>query len=85
MKIEIYTKPNCSYCVHAKKFLQEKNIDYIEYKLNENFTREELLLKVPSAKTYPVILIDENFIGGFSDLKDKFEEKYMTTGEWNGA
>ena len=85
MKIEIYTKPNCSYCVHAKTFLQEKNIQYTEYKLNEDFTREELLNKVPVAKTYPVILIDNKYIGGFSDLKSSLLEKNMTTGEWNGA
>jgi len=85
MKIEIYTKPNCSYCVHAKKFLHENMIEYVEYKLGEDFSREDLLNKIPSAKTYPVILIDEKFIGGFSDLKAEFENKYMSTGEWNGA
>lgn len=81
MKIEIYTKPNCSYCVHAKKYLSENNIEYIEYKLNEDFTREELLKAVPIAKTYPVIIINGDYIGGFSDLKSGLLEKYRDTGE----
>lgn len=72
--IEVYSKTNCSYCSHARKILTENNIEYKEYKLDQDFTREELLSKFPGAKTYPVIIIDGNFIGGFSELKQRLEE-----------
>ena len=75
MKIEMYSKKNCSYCSSARKILSENNIEFTEYKLAEDFTREQLLEKVPLAKTYPVILVDDNFIGGFSDLKQLLENK----------
>ena len=75
MKIEMYSKKNCSYCYSARKILSENNIEFTEYKLTEDFTREQLLEKVPLAKTYPVILVDDNFIGGFSDLKQLLENK----------
>ena len=75
MKIEMYSKKNCSYCSSARKILSENNIEFTEYKLTEDFTREQLLEKVPLAKTYPVILVDNNFIGGFSDLKQLLEDK----------
>ena len=75
MKIEMYSKKNCSYCSSARKILSENNIEFTEYKLTEDFTREQLLEKVPLAKTYPVILVDDNFIGGFSDLKQLLEDK----------
>lgn len=75
MDIVIYSKTNCSYCSFAKNFLKEKNITYKEYKLNENFSKEDLLTKFPTAKTYPVITIDGTFIGGFVDLKKIIEDK----------
>lgn len=73
--IEIYTKPNCSYCVHAKKFMSDNLLEYVEYKLDKDFVRDEVLNKFPTAKTYPIIVIDGNYIGGFTDLKKIHEEK----------
>lgn len=75
MDIVMYSKINCSYCSFARKMLEEKNIKYTEYKLDKDFTKDELLAKVPTAKTYPVIIIDGEFIGGFSELKRMLEEK----------
>jgi glutaredoxin len=73
--IEIYTKPNCSYCVHAKKFMSDNLLEYVEYKLDKDFVRDDVLNKFPTAKTYPIIVIDGNYIGGFTDLKKIHEEK----------
>lgn len=74
MKIEIYSKKNCSYCFAARKFLNENNIEFTEYKLDEHFTRDELIKKIPEVKTYPAILVDDKFIGGFTQLKELLEE-----------
>lgn len=76
MDIVIYSKTNCSYCSFVRKILNENNIAYTEYKLDKDFTKDELLAKVPTAKTYPVIIIDGEFIGGFSDLKRILEDKH---------
>ena len=86
MKIEIYTKPNCSYCAHAKEFMKERNIAYTEYKLDIDFNRDLVLSKFPDAKTYPIIVVDDHYIGGFVDLKEKYNPtKLLDSGEWNGA
>ena len=74
--IEIYSKPNCSFCTRAKKLLENNNIQYIEHRLNVNFTREQLLEKFPSAKTYPVVVIDGFNIGGYTELKEQLERDY---------
>ena len=68
--IEIYSKPNCSFCDQAKMLLRMKNKDFIEYKLNEDFTREILLDKFPEAKTYPIIVVDGFNIGGYHQLQE---------------
>lgn len=85
-KIEMYSKTNCSYCAHARNFFKDNNISFSEYKLDTDFTREELTEKFPQAVTYPVIVINDKFIGGFVDLKEWYRnETYLYEGEWNGA
>jgi glutaredoxin 3 len=74
MAIEIYSKNNCSFCEQAKQILKIHGKDYIEYKLDEDFTREILLSKFPEAKTFPVIVMDGFNIGGFDQLKRHLTE-----------
>jgi glutaredoxin 3 len=71
MKVTIYTKNDCIYCTKAKMLLTNKNISYNEMKLNEDFSRENLLELFPSAKTFPVIVIDGFNIGGYTELERK--------------
>jgi glutaredoxin 3 len=79
MNVVIYTKENCSYCSRAKMLLVSKNIPYTELKLNENFTRENLLELFPSAKTFPVIVVDGFNIGGYSQLNEMLANKESDT------
>lgn len=67
--VTVYTKENCSFCTKAKMLLSSKGIHYNELKLNEDFTRENLLELFPSAKTFPVIVIDGFNIGGYNQLE----------------
>ena len=69
MNIILYTKENCAFCTKAKMLLSSKGINYTELKLNEDFSRENLLELYPSAKTFPVIVVDGFNIGGFTNLQ----------------
>lgn len=69
MKVEIYTKDNCSHCINAKQLLKHKNIEFTEFKIGVNSSVEELKARMPSAKTVPQIWIDDNYIGGNTELK----------------
>lgn len=75
MAIEIYSKNNCSHCEQAKNLLKMNGKNFIEYKLDEDFTREILLSKFPEAKTFPVVVIDGFNIGGFEQLKQQINEE----------
>lgn len=68
-RVTIYTKENCSYCIKAKMVLASKNIQYTELKLNEDFSKESLLELFPSARTFPVIVVDGFNIGGYEQLQ----------------
>jgi glutaredoxin 3 len=75
MAIEVYSKNNCSFCEQAKQILRTHGKDYVEYKLDEDFTREILLSKFPEAKSFPVIVVDGFNIGGFEQLKRHLTEE----------
>lgn len=74
----IWSKDNCPYCDHAKALLTSKGIVYEEKKVGDgpsyNYTREDLLKAVPTARTFPQIFLGEEHVGGFTDLQAKLKE-----------
>ena len=73
MKAIVWSKNQCPYCVQAKNLLESKGIDYEERNINENYTKEQLLEAVPTARTLPQIFIDDNYIGGFTELRQHLQ------------
>lgn len=70
----IWSKEACPFCDQAKALLALKGITYEERNIQQNWTREQLLEAVPTARTVPQIFIDERHIGGFNELKKYFDE-----------
>jgi thioredoxin reductase (NADPH) len=66
--IEVYTKPDCSYCNLTKTFLEGNSIPFKEYKIGADVTRDEVVAKFPNARTVPIILLDSEHIGGYNEL-----------------
>ena len=75
MHTVIYTKPDCPYCTAAKALMDINDIKYEERVLNFHFTREKLVEDFPTAKTFPVIVVDNFYIGGYNQLKTLVESK----------
>ena len=69
--IEIYSKPNCKFCVAAKALLNSKNIEFQEKTLDIDFSRDDIIAEFPLAKTFPVVVIDGKYIGGYEQLKTR--------------
>jgi|TARA_B100000902_G_scaffold384568_1_gene424893 glutaredoxin 3 len=78
MKIEIYSKPACPFCDKAlflaQQVVQESSHSYNKYMLDEDFTREELFEKFPTARTFPQITIDGESIGGYTEFEAFIKE-----------
>jgi glutaredoxin-related protein len=77
--IEIYSKPNCVFCERAKSFLRDKQIPFVEYTLDVDFTKEFLLERYTEARSFPVIVIDGFYIGGFDNLRIQINEEIKNT------
>jgi glutaredoxin len=73
-KAIVWSKNQCPYCVQAKALLDMKGIEYEERNVQEDWTKEQLLGVVPTARTLPQIFLDDNYIGGFTELKAHFEK-----------
>lgn len=73
--IDIYSKVGCTWCKAAKDLLDVNNIEYNEYVIGRDLTREEFLEKFPDAKTVPHILVDNNVIGGYDKLLEHVSKK----------
>ena len=70
MKAIIWSKENCPYCLQAKALLKQKNIEVEERNISQgDWTKEQLLEAVPTARTLPQIFLDNNYVGGFVELK----------------
>ena len=69
MKAIVWSKDQCPYCVQAKALLASKGIEYEERNIMHEWTKEQLLEAVPTARTLPQIFLDDVAIGGFNELK----------------
>ena len=66
--VEIYSKSNCSYCVMAKNYFESKGIDYTLHDAEDISVFKQLLVRNPAARTMPQIFINNELIGGYTDL-----------------
>jgi glutaredoxin 3 len=69
MKAVVWSKNSCPFCVQAKALLEARGIEYEERNVSKDWTREQLLEAVPTARTLPQIFLDDEHIGGFTDLR----------------
>jgi glutaredoxin len=74
MKAIVWSKDNCPFCEQAKGLLKMKGIEFEEKKVGHGYTKEDLLEAVPTARTVPQIFLDEELIGGFTELKKRLTD-----------
>ena len=72
--IIIYSKSNCTFCDAAKMFLKMRYIEYQVKQLDIDFSQQEIKDLYPTARSYPIIVIDNTYIGGYQELKEYFKQ-----------
>ena len=73
MKALVWSKNGCTFCTQAKALLESKGIEFEERNISADWTREQLLEAVPTARTLPQIFLDDNYIGGFTELRQHLQ------------
>lgn len=67
----IWSKQNCKFCEQAKNLLKQQGIPFEEKTIGKGYTKEDLLKAVPTARTVPQIFLNEEYVGGFTELRQR--------------
>ena len=68
----IYTKEGCPFCTKIKAVWNEKGWNYNEYKLDENYTRDQFLGEFGNRATFPQLVVDGENTGGGNETINLF-------------
>lgn len=72
-KIKIYSTNSCPYCVRAKSYFENNGLEFDEIDLTNKFDEIERIKKQTGHQTVPLIYVNDQFIGGYSDMMSKIE------------
>lgn len=68
-KVEVYTWRTCPYCISAKELLEQKNVEFIEYRIDgDESARSQMAKRANGRRSVPQIFIDDQHIGGCDDM-----------------
>lgn len=70
-KVKIYSTPTCPWCIRAKQFLKENNIEFQDYDVSSDQGAREEMVKISGQMGVPVLDIDGEIIVGFDKERIK--------------
>jgi glutaredoxin len=73
MRAIVWSRNQCPFCDQAKALLKLKGIEFEERNVSRDWTKEQLLEAIPSARTVPQIVLDGELVGGFTELRKQLE------------
>ncbi|OQW47601.1 MAG: glutaredoxin [Proteobacteria bacterium SG_bin7] len=72
-KIKIYSTKSCPYCIRAKSYFAANDLKFEEIDLTNNFSEIDRIKAKTGHRTVPLIFVNEQFIGGYTDMISKIE------------
>ena len=68
--LKIFSTSHCPYCDQTKRLFTQLGLKYEEVKLDDKPELRDQLSKANGGwRTVPMIFIEDQFLGGFSDVK----------------
>ena len=67
-RVKLYSKRWCGYCVAARRLLAKRGVAYEEIDVTGNSPLRQQIIAETGWRTVPVILIDGELIGGYTEL-----------------
>ena len=68
--VEIYSKSNCPFCDKAKNYFTQNDIHFTAHNAEIPEIFDVLMTRNPYARTMPQIFINDELIGGYTDLEE---------------
>lgn len=69
LKIAIYSTPTCPYCISAKKYFKNNNIDFEDIDVSSNQEKAQEMVEISGQMGVPVIKIDDKILVGFDQAE----------------
>lgn len=77
MTYTVYSKAMCPFCVKVLRALQLAEVQYVELKLDRDFTRDEFIEKFGKTTFPRVLLNNETLIGGCTETVQYLRENKL--------
>ena len=81
MKVKVYSRNGCPFCVWAKQWFEDNDIAFDEIVMDDYSQRTRFYEKMNQSRkvnhpisTVPQIFVDDEHIGGFTELKANAEK-----------
>ncbi|MCX5678437.1 MAG: glutathione S-transferase N-terminal domain-containing protein [Candidatus Omnitrophica bacterium] len=71
-KVTVYSTPTCPFCIRAKQYLKDNNIQFTEYDVGSDPAKAQEMIDKSAQMGVPVIEIDGKIVIGFD--KEKINE-----------
>lgn len=75
MRVTVYSKDNCPYCVKVKHVLEHIGAEITEYTYEKDFTRAQFYDEFGEGTTFPQVIIEEEHIGGCTETITHLREQ----------
>ncbi|MFW5427132.1 MAG: glutaredoxin 3 [Methylophagaceae bacterium] len=76
-KVEIYSTAICPYCTMAKQLFDRKGVKYTEIRIDSDSAKRQEMMQKSRQRTVPQIFINNEAIGGYTDLVAIDREKKL--------
>ena len=63
----LWSKDDCQWCERVRQLFDATKIEYLEYKLDKDFTRHQFIEEFEEGATFPQVQLDNKHIGGCKD------------------
>lgn len=70
--LKVYSIEECTWCAKVKRYLQQKNVEYLEINVEENEQALTEMLRISGQQTVPVLEKNGKVVVGFD--KNKIDE-----------
>lgn len=77
MKAVVYSRDGCQWCDRVKSLFESIDVQYLEYKLDKNFTRDQFYNEFETGATFPQVTIDNQHIGGCKETLHYLQGKNL--------
>jgi glutaredoxin 3 len=76
-KVVLYTTQWCGYCAAARELLRSRGVEFEDIDVDSDRGRRQEMIEKSGNRTVPQIFINDESIGGFTDLAALDEQEQL--------